>query len=48
MIRNSISQRFPKDNLLSEESPKLEQGSDWTWVIEPIDGKINYSRDIPL
>lgn len=48
MIRSGIHQAFPQDNILSEENPLLDQGSDWTWVIDPIDGTVNYSRQIPL
>lgn len=48
MIRDAIHEAFPSDNLLSEENPLLDQGSEWTWVIDPIDGTVNYSRQIPL
>lgn len=48
MIRDAIHAAFPSDNLLSEENPLLDQGSEWTWVIDPIDGTVNYSRQIPL
>lgn len=48
LIRSQISKHFPHDNLLSEETPNLDLGSEYTWVIDPIDGTVNYSRGIPL
>lgn len=48
LIRESILIAFPKDNLLSEEFPNHDQGSDYTWIIDPIDGTVNYSRGIPM
>lgn len=48
LIRTKIAEAFPSDNLLSEETPDLDQGGDYTWIIDPIDGTINYSRGIPM
>ena len=37
-------------NILSEESGLIEfnQNSDLCWIVDPLDGTLNYSRNIPL
>ncbi len=34
--------------ILSEESYRLEETSGLYWVLDPLDGSLNYSRDIPI
>ncbi len=48
LIRAKILERFPGHDLLTEEEGALDQGSAWRWLVDPIDGTINYSRGIPL
>src|SRR5215217_4399568 len=48
LIRKDLLSRFPDHDLLTEEEGALEQGSDYRWLVDPIDGTINYSRGIPL
>lgn len=46
-IRRSISSRFPGDNVLGEE----EGGGDWrtgrVWIVDPLDGTVNFIHGIP-
>ena len=46
-IKDSISKAFPGDSFLCEESGS-QIGSDRVWVIDPIDGTVNYTHNIPL
>ena len=46
-IKKRISEAFPDDSFLCEESGE-ELGSDRVWVIDPIDGTVNYTHNIPL
>jgi myo-inositol-1(or 4)-monophosphatase len=39
---------FPEHNILSEEIGALETSSDIKWIIDPIDGTINYAHKIPI
>ncbi|MFC1653452.1 inositol monophosphatase family protein [Patescibacteria group bacterium] len=43
-----IEKNFPKHNILSEEVGEIRKGSDFTWVIDPLDGTKEYIREIPL
>ena len=46
-IKKRISEAFPDDSFLCEESGE-EIKSDRVWVIDPIDGTVNYTHNIPL
>jgi myo-inositol-1(or 4)-monophosphatase len=38
---------YPHFSILSEESPPLDTGSPFTWVVDPLDGTRNYAAGIP-
>ncbi|MFZ9694605.1 MAG: inositol monophosphatase family protein [Chitinophagaceae bacterium] len=39
---------FPDHQILAEESGKLVQDSTYKWIIDPIDGTVNFAQGIPL
>lgn len=43
-----IRQQFPDHFLLSEESGEIAQDSTYKWIIDPIDGTVNYAQGIPI
>jgi myo-inositol-1(or 4)-monophosphatase len=43
-----IKEDFPSHNILSEEIGALNTESDVKWIIDPIDGTINYAHSIPI
>ncbi|MCL4459980.1 MAG: inositol monophosphatase [Chloroflexi bacterium] len=45
-IISLIRREFPTHNILSEESDRIENGSEYTWVIDPLDGTLNYACGI--
>lgn len=45
IIKTDIHRAFPDHRILSEEAGDNEKRSDYLWVIDPIDGTINYSRN---
>jgi myo-inositol-1(or 4)-monophosphatase len=48
LIRARLSAAFPDHDLLTEEEGALDQGSDFRWIADPIDGTINYAHGSPL
>ena len=48
LIRGRLLKDFPDFDLLTEEEGALRQGSDYCWIVDPIDGTINYAHGIPL
>lgn len=47
-IFDIIRQDFPGHYILSEEAGALVQESEYKWIIDPIDGTVNYAHAIPL
>jgi myo-inositol-1(or 4)-monophosphatase len=47
-IINVIKSTYPGHQVLSEEAGEIKQDSEYKWIIDPIDGTINFSRGIPL
>lgn len=47
MIINKIHYSFPFDNIIDEEAGVINQGSQVTWIIDPIDGTSNFAAGLP-
>ncbi|NIO23007.1 MAG: inositol monophosphatase [Candidatus Aenigmarchaeota archaeon] len=48
-IKEIIKKHFPKHNILAEEEGEdFVSSSDYLWIIDPVDGTVNYSRGIKL
>jgi myo-inositol-1(or 4)-monophosphatase len=47
-IIETIRQSFPNHFILSEEVGELSSASEFKWIIDPIDGTINFAHGIPL
>lgn len=43
----AIRRAFPSHNLLTEEEATAALGSDFTWLIDPLDGTTNFAQAIP-
>jgi myo-inositol-1(or 4)-monophosphatase len=43
-----IKKNFPEHQILSEESGEFIQDSNYKWIIDPIDGTVNYANHIPV
>lgn len=42
-----ISENFPEHNILGEETGFQNRNSEYTWVIDPLDGTSNFTAGIP-
>ncbi|MHC5721176.1 MAG: inositol monophosphatase family protein, partial [Nostoc sp.] len=47
-IRDAIASNFSGYGILSEESDQSFPGTEWCWVIDPLDGTTNFTRGIPI
>jgi len=45
-ILHILKKNFPEHHISSEESGELGKTSPYVWVVDPIDGTINYTRHI--
>lgn len=43
-----IHKHFPEHNVLGEEGGDLNKKSDYVWIVDPIDGTINYAHSVPI
>ena len=44
----TIRERWPDHDIITEETPPDLRGSRYRWVIDPLDGTVNYAHDIPF
>lgn len=42
LIRRKIKENFPEHNIYSEENEGVNQSSEFSWVVDPLDGTIPY------
>lgn len=48
LIMGIIREQFPDHHILTEESGDLVMDSNIKWIIDPIDGTVNFANGIPL
>jgi myo-inositol-1(or 4)-monophosphatase len=47
-IITTIKKYFPDHSIISEESGEEKQDSPYQWIIDPIDGTVNFAHGIPI
>ncbi len=47
LVRNAIAQAYPEDTIVGEEDGVDKGTSEYTWIIDPIDGTANFVASIP-
>jgi Archaeal fructose-1,6-bisphosphatase and related enzymes of inositol monophosphatase family len=47
-IIDVIRKNFPDHYILSEEAGEIVQDSNYKWIIDPIDGTVNFAHHIPI
>ncbi len=47
-IKSKILKRYPDHSILAEEGDEVDTGSDFRWVIDPLDGTVNYAHGFPV
>ncbi len=48
LLIDRLQKIIPGSSIMAEESGETMTGSDWTWIIDPLDGTTNYIHGIPL
>ena len=48
MITAKIYNKYPSHDILAEESMGTNKGSDFRWIIDPLDGTTNYAHGYPV
>ncbi len=47
-IVSHLLQTYPNHSILAEEGHSQDQGSDFRWIIDPLDGTVNFTHRIPF
>ena len=47
-ITAQVSRQFPDHNILAEEGSDVEKQSPFRWIIDPLDGTVNYAHGFPV
>jgi myo-inositol-1(or 4)-monophosphatase len=48
LIREAISTYYPRHEILGEEGGLTESGSEYRWIVDPLDGTTNYAHGYPI
>ncbi len=48
LLVERIRKRYPEHDILTEETGSYENSSSYTWVIDPLEGTLNYAHKLPL
>lgn len=48
IITDFVSKEYPLHSIIAEESGQIEKSSEYTWVIDPIDGTTNFAHKLPI
>jgi myo-inositol-1(or 4)-monophosphatase len=43
-----IRSHYPEHSILAEEGGAYDTSSDYTWIIDPLDGTLNFTHDLPI
>ncbi len=47
-IQDVIKKAFPDHGIVSEETAEVVSDSEYKWIIDPIDGTVNFANGIPI
>jgi len=48
LVIREIHRRFPNHGILAEETGEHNPKSDYLWVVDPVDGTVNYAAGLPF
>ena len=48
LISSTIARKYPRHEILGEEGSDRRTGSDYVWIVDPLDGTVNFSHGFPV
>lgn len=48
LIVRHLREYWPEHNIMAEEGTRQENGSEWRWYIDPLDGTTNFAHSFPV
>jgi len=46
-IMDAVAKNFPGHDILTEETATDRTGSQWLWIVDPLDGTVNFAHGFP-
>jgi myo-inositol-1(or 4)-monophosphatase len=48
LISDFVKKKYPSHGIFAEEGGQIRNGSDYVWVIDPLDGTVNFAHGLPI
>jgi myo-inositol-1(or 4)-monophosphatase len=48
LIMSRIKKNYPEHGIISEEAGRSNENADYVWIIDPIDGTLNFASGVPI
>lgn len=48
LILEELGKQFPDHDIVAEETPSEIRGSRWKWLVDPLDGTVNFAHGFPV
>ena len=48
LIISRIKKAYPEHSIISEETDSIINNSEYTWIIDPLDGTTNFTHNLPI
>lgn len=48
VIVDILTKNFPSHNIISEEKVRIDNKSEYTWAIDPVDGTVSFASNMPF
>jgi len=48
LITDFIKKKYPSHGILAEEAGKIKSGTEFLWVVDPLDGTVNFAHGFPV
>ena len=48
LITDFIKKKYPSHGILAEEGGNIKDGTEYIWIIDPLDGTVNFAHGLPI
>ena len=48
IIISRIKEKYPDHSIVTEESDNILESSEYTWIVDPLDGTTNFTHNLPI
>ncbi len=48
LITDFVKKKYPSHGILAEEGGNIKDGAEYIWIIDPLDGTVNFAHGLPI